>query len=202
MKVVLFCFLIFLFSGCESGQTTECKIGSTRCTGDKLESCSFYGGWDLVEDCELEGGTCVTSGSKSYCEDIKETPDSYHEWTEEPDKNKNDDDGNPGDPSNPFDDMDIPGSEDKDSEPDENYYPDEETDEFPDEYPDEDFDEEPDEHIPEPECGNGIVEEGEVCERGEVEECTAIDPELYSGGLTVCLDDCSGYNTVTCYKKD
>jgi len=191
--VFLTVFVGMLFS-CSNSESQECKPGERRCTGNNLEVCSFFKYWDLLKDCSIDGGRCVTSANDAYCDGSGETPDEFYEWpdeTETPEKDKTPDNNN-----DPFSDFDFP-----DEGPDENYYPDEETDEFHDEYPDEDFDEEPDDS-PEPECGNGIVEEGEVCEKGEVGECIEIDPELYSGGLAICLDDCNGYNTITCYKKD
>ncbi len=47
-------------------------------------------------------------------------------------------------------------------------------------------------------CGDGTVEGTEVCEEGTLEDCVDIDPFSYSGGKAYCLDDCSGYDIVTC----
>jgi len=47
------------------------------------------------------------------------------------------------------------------------------------------------------ECGDDIVEGMEVCDGG-LKDCVDIDPFLYSGGKAYCLEDCSGYDTVTC----
>ncbi len=47
------------------------------------------------------------------------------------------------------------------------------------------------------ECGDGIVEGMEVCDGG-LKNCIEIDPFLYSGGKAYCLEDCTGYDTVTC----
>ncbi len=48
------------------------------------------------------------------------------------------------------------------------------------------------------ECGDGVVEGMEVCEKETLKNCTEIDPLLYRGGKAYCLDDCSGYDTATC----
>ncbi|HOW52750.1 MAG TPA: LamG domain-containing protein [bacterium] len=47
-------------------------------------------------------------------------------------------------------------------------------------------------------CGNGIVEGPEVCDTQLLTNCVEIDPAQYSAGKAYCLDDCSGYDTVTC----
>ncbi|MFO7735763.1 MAG: hypothetical protein R6W70_06055 [bacterium] len=47
------------------------------------------------------------------------------------------------------------------------------------------------------ECGNGIVENPEVCDSDSV-LCTEIDGEKYIEGTASCLDDCSGYDMSEC----
>ncbi len=47
-------------------------------------------------------------------------------------------------------------------------------------------------------CGDGTVEGIEICEKDTLANCVDIDPFSYSGGKAYCLDDCSGYDTVTC----
>jgi len=47
-------------------------------------------------------------------------------------------------------------------------------------------------------CGNGTVETGETCEKGDMTDCTDIDPDIYIAGKAYCRDDCSGWDTATC----
>lgn len=51
--------------------------------------------------------------------------------------------------------------------------------------------------VPETSCGNGNVEEGEVCDGG-AKECKEIDPVSYMGGFASCQEDCQGYNLSDC----
>lgn len=46
-------------------------------------------------------------------------------------------------------------------------------------------------------CGNNEIETGETCD-GNVANCVEIDSALYTAGKAKCLDDCSGYDTITC----
>jgi hypothetical protein len=48
-----------------------------------------------------------------------------------------------------------------------------------------------------PVCGNGIIEEGEICDGGS-KSCTEIDGSIFSGGNANCREDCSGWETSTC----
>jgi hypothetical protein len=50
-------------------------------------------------------------------------------------------------------------------------------------------------------CGNEIVDKGEVCDRN-VANCVDIDSSKFIGGKAKCLDDCSGFNTITCSEKE
>jgi formylglycine-generating enzyme required for sulfatase activity len=61
---------------------------------------------------------------------------------------------------------------------------------IPDEAPDEDG-------VTDILCGNGIVDEGEVCDRTSV-KCTALDPEKYRDGFAVCKKECTGYDVSGC----
>ena len=45
-------------------------------------------------------------------------------------------------------------------------------------------------------CGNGIVEESEICDSG-TKDCTSIDYG-YTGGQATCKSDCSGWDTANC----
>jgi len=62
----------------------------------------------------------------------------------------------------------------------------------------------PEEETPEeptqPVCGNGIVEEGEVCDSNVV-NCTTLNPSYISGTAT-CNSDCTGYNETECEIDD
>ena len=51
-----------------------------------------------------------------------------------------------------------------------------------------------------PVCGDGKIEGDEVCEPGDVIDCVVIDPVLFEGGKARCLNDCSGWDTITCDK--
>lgn len=47
-------------------------------------------------------------------------------------------------------------------------------------------------------CGDEKVEGSEICEKEELINCIEIDPSLYKGGKAYCLDDCSGWDVITC----
>jgi len=47
-------------------------------------------------------------------------------------------------------------------------------------------------------CGDGKVEGSEVCEKENVINCVEINEKLYEGGKAKCLEDCSGWDTLTC----
>ncbi|HPS30990.1 MAG TPA: hypothetical protein PLZ43_12090 [bacterium] len=49
-------------------------------------------------------------------------------------------------------------------------------------------------------CGNDIVEGSELCD-GSLDLCADIDSDSFSGGKAYCLDDCSGWDTITCEEK-
>ena len=50
-----------------------------------------------------------------------------------------------------------------------------------------------------PQCGNNIMDEGEVCETNDKIECSNIEGESYpEGKYTVCNDDCSGWRDTLC----
>ncbi len=49
--------------------------------------------------------------------------------------------------------------------------------------------------LPEPQCGNGVVEEGETCDGGKT-NCSKIGD--YEVGIINCLEDCSGWETDSC----
>jgi|GEM_PF-735678 len=46
-------------------------------------------------------------------------------------------------------------------------------------------------------CGNNIVENSEPCD-GNIIDCVDINSKLYESGRAKCLDDCSGFDTITC----
>lgn len=50
-------------------------------------------------------------------------------------------------------------------------------------------------------CGNNIVETGEICDGG-LKNCTEIDPKLYISGKAKCQKDCSGWDVVTCEESN
>ncbi|MBP5591992.1 DUF1566 domain-containing protein [bacterium] len=47
-----------------------------------------------------------------------------------------------------------------------------------------------------PNCGNKMVDDGEVCDGG-AQECKSIDPN-YTGGFASCKADCTGWDTSAC----
>ena len=50
-----------------------------------------------------------------------------------------------------------------------------------------------------PYCGDGILQtEHEQCEVGNIKDCTAINAELYAGGVAACKEDCSGHLETAC----
>lgn len=167
----------------------QCEKGDTRCSGEKLEGCSSYGEWTLLKECDAFGGECVSEDGLASCvgmENDGEVPDTYiNDWGED-----EVDDENTGSDGSLWPDF---GNEDDDAADGDT---DEETDE---DMTDIDA---VDEDIVQAVCGNSIVEEGEVCEKGTLKNCIEIDPELYSGGKAFCLDDCSGYNLLTCDEKE
>jgi len=87
--------------------------------------------------------------------------------------------------------------EDSDQEPDIDM--DGEADQGIDVTPDIDsvIDEDPDVDI-NSECGNKILEPGEVCEKDELKKCKEINSTLYRGGLAECNSLCSGFDESTC----
>jgi len=48
-----------------------------------------------------------------------------------------------------------------------------------------------------PQCGNGKLETGEVCD-GDSRACTEIDPAAFDGGAAACNSTCSSYDTKSC----
>ncbi|HPS29311.1 MAG TPA: SUMF1/EgtB/PvdO family nonheme iron enzyme [bacterium] len=48
------------------------------------------------------------------------------------------------------------------------------------------------------ECGNGNLEEREICERGHISDCTALNSEIFISGTAECYNDCSGWNVSKC----
>lgn len=54
----------------------------------------------------------------------------------------------------------------------------------------------PDDYVKPVTCGNGLTDTGEACD-GDAKNCTDID-SAYTGGIAVCREDCSGYDTATC----
>lgn len=197
MKSKYFIFIVLaVFYSCSEKKIGDdyglCKEGETRCTGNNLEICTSFSEWALKTECSFYGGECVTDGKNSYCTesgDDKEWFDGNFDWGEE-----EDDEYIEEDDDNIIYDYDNYDEDAVDSE---------ETDEDSDEWFDDDEQDIDiiDEDIVEPVCGNGELETGEVCEKGDLTDCTEIDPEKYSGGKAFCLDDCSGYNTITCSEK-
>ena len=47
-----------------------------------------------------------------------------------------------------------------------------------------------------PNCGNRVTDEGEVCDGG-AQDCTSINPN-YTGGIATCKSDCTGWDTAAC----
>jgi len=52
-------------------------------------------------------------------------------------------------------------------------------------------------------CGNGTVDEGEVCEKGQTKDCGELDPEKYKAGKeALCNSICTGFDTYNCIDKN
>lgn len=194
-KQLLFSFLclIAVISCTEKNDQNyydQCGEGDRRCSGNKLEQCSSYNEWYMLIECDAFGGTCISEGNSFYCSELPDDIDAdsfITDWGEEEDDFEetgndssiwsdlvnSDDDGDPGD-----DDIaDIDGIE------------------FDEDIYDADI---TDEDNAAAVCGNTVVEEGEVCEKGTLKSCIELDPSKYSGGKAFCFDDCSGYNVITC----
>jgi len=57
--------------------------------------------------------------------------------------------------------------------------------------------------FPTEKCGNGTVDEGEMCEKNQTKDCGEIDPEKYRAGKeAICNSVCTGYDTYMCIPKD
>ena len=63
-----------------------------------------------------------------------------------------------------------------------------------------DTDTEPEDTGSASECGNRIVEEGEICDGG-AQECAALNPS-YTSGYATCMADCSGWDESDCTGND
>lgn len=63
-----------------------------------------------------------------------------------------------------------------------------------------DTDTEPEDTGSASECGNRIVEEGEICDGG-AQECAVLNPS-YTGGYATCMADCSGWDESGCTGND
>ncbi len=50
-------------------------------------------------------------------------------------------------------------------------------------------------------CGNDVLESGEVCEIGDSQDCTDLNPMKYDSGTAYCSDDCLSWNTDDCVLK-
>jgi len=50
-------------------------------------------------------------------------------------------------------------------------------------------------------CGDGVIENDEICEDGDTLLCTDLDSN-YVGGTAYCNSTCSGYNENNCEEDD
>jgi len=169
----------------------QCNEGDKRCSGNKLEQCSSYNEWYLLIECDAFGGECLSEGDSSYCSEVPDDLDTdvvITDWGEEEEV----DDENTVSDNSIWPDL---GNSDEDSDAGDEDVSDIDENGFDEDIYDTDT---VDEDNAEAVCGNTIVEEGEVCEKGTLKNCIEIDPGLYSGGKAFCLDDCSGYNLMTC----
>ena len=50
-------------------------------------------------------------------------------------------------------------------------------------------------------CGNDTVDSKEACDGGTI-DCIKLDAEVYESGKATCLEDCSGWDPLTCVEKE
>ena len=56
---------------------------------------------------------------------------------------------------------------------------------------------------PDEKCGNGTMDEGEVCEKGDTKTCIEVGPDEFQDMYdAVCNSLCSGFDTYNCIPKD
>ncbi|MCK5808055.1 hypothetical protein KAH37_03605, partial [bacterium] len=56
---------------------------------------------------------------------------------------------------------------------------------------------------PDKKCGNGVIDEGETCEKGETKTCIEVGPDTFQDMYdAVCNSLCSGFDTYNCIPKD
>ena len=105
-------------------------------------------------------------------------------------KDSNGDD-NPTDPTNHNSDNDSGNSSDNDTSESED-----ENNDSSDSVPDDD----PTGN--EAECGNGVKEEGEICEKGDYVQCAEVSSQYDASNFATCNDFCNGWNTDKCEESN
>ncbi|HDT11858.1 MAG TPA: hypothetical protein ENN58_03880 [bacterium] len=186
MKVTFILFSVFLFflmaSGCDKDDSTygnddgnvvddKCREGEQRCEGTQPEVC-VDSEWTRILDGKILEN-CKTLGEGYYCSTVMESGKKIAKCFSEdgtPHENGEEPDKNGEEP-----DKNGGGEENDDNGEDIDI----------DEIPDAD-----------PECGNDIVEEGELCD-GNYKNCFDVDGK-YSSGLAKCNETCDGWITDSC----
>ncbi len=56
--------------------------------------------------------------------------------------------------------------------------------------------------FPSEKCGNGKIDEGETCEKGDTKPCEKVDSKFRPMNTAICNSTCSGYDTYSCIGKD
>ena len=56
---------------------------------------------------------------------------------------------------------------------------------------------------PKEKCGNGVIDEGEICENKETKPCEELDPDKWQPiNEAVCNSECTGWNDYSCIDKN
>jgi hypothetical protein len=208
--------LMFGFTSCSkqegSDNTDSCVTGETRCDGETLQKCS-EGQWEDWHDCEIDGQRCLTDHGEAACidksgsdvdgdtdvdsdRDVDINTDGSSDTASDTDS---DTDGDSDTDTDGDTDVDSDGDVDTDSDSDTDTDADMDTDSDGHANGDTDSERESDRNsdidtnggtdpIRDPTlCGNGDIDEGEVCDDGDANTYDYSDDY-------VCNKNCSGYS--------